>query len=78
MGEAGEQGGRKDEEQGGTKPGLIATAKAVAASFFGVRAGRAHRQDMARLNPVHVILVGIVLAAVFVATLVLIARSVAG
>jgi hypothetical protein len=52
--------------------------KAVAASFFGVRGGRAHRQDMSRLNPLHVIIVGIMLAAVFVVTLLLVARAVVG
>jgi hypothetical protein len=33
---------------------------------------------MSRLNPVHVILVGIMLAAVFVVTLVLIVKTVVG
>lgn len=60
------------------KAGFFEAVKAVGASFFGVRGGRAHRQDMARLNPVHVILVGIALAAAFVLTLVLIVRAVVG
>lgn len=60
------------------RAGFVEAAKAVGASFFGVRGGRAHRQDMARLNPVHVILVGIALAAAFVLTLVLIVRAVVG
>jgi hypothetical protein len=54
------------------------TLKAVAASFFGVRAGRAHEQDVSRLNPVHVIVAGLLLAIVFVLTLVAIVRYVAG
>ena len=69
------------QDPGGTtrrKPGFLETLKAVGASFFGVRGGRAHRHDMARLNPVHVILVGIMLAAVFVITLVLIVKTVVG
>lgn len=56
--------------------GFLDTVKAVGASFFGVRGKRAHEQDMQRLNPVHVILVGILLAAVFVLTLLGIARMV--
>ena len=55
---------------------LLQTVKAVAASFFGVRGGRAHEEDMQRLNPVAVIGVGIALAAIFVLTLILIVRAV--
>ena len=55
---------------------ILDTVKAVAASFFGVRGGRAHEQDMARLNPIVVIGVGIALAAVFVLTLITIVRMV--
>jgi hypothetical protein len=55
---------------------LLETVKAVAASFFGVRGGRAHEQDMSRLNPVAVIAVGIALAAAFVGTLIMIVRAV--
>ncbi|MCX7227718.1 MAG: DUF2970 domain-containing protein [Burkholderiales bacterium] len=55
---------------------LLQTVKAVAASFFGVRGRSAHEQDMAKLNPVVVIGVGIALAAVFVLTLITIVRMV--
>lgn len=55
---------------------LLQTVKAVAASFFGVRGRRAHEQDMAKLNPVAVIGVGIALAAVFVLALIAIVRMV--
>jgi hypothetical protein len=55
---------------------LFQTVKAVASSFFGVRGRRAHEQDMAKLNPVVVIGVGIALAAVFVLTLITIVRMV--
>ena len=55
---------------------VLDTVKAVASSFFGVRGRRAHEQDMARLNPVVVIAVGIALAAAFVGTLIMIVRAV--
>ncbi len=48
------------------KASLLETVGAVAASFFGVRGSRAHEQDMARLNPLAVIGVGIALAVLFV------------
>ena len=50
------------------------TLKAVGWSFFGVRKGKDHEADMARLNPIHVIVAGLFLAAVFVATLIAIAN----
>lgn len=52
------------------------TVKAVSAAFFGVRGRGAHERDLSKLNPLHLILTGVVLAAVFVLTLVLIVRSV--
>ena len=55
---------------------LRQTVKAVASSFFGVRGRRAHEEDMAKLNPIVVIGVGIALAAVFVLTLITIVRMV--
>ena len=56
---------------------LLETARAVGASFFGVRGRRAHEQDMARLDPVAVVAVGLALAAAFVGALIMIARAVA-
>lgn len=53
-----------------------ATMKAVFWSFFGVRKRRDYESDAARLNPVHVIIAGIIGAAIFVAVLVLIVRMV--
>ena len=52
------------------------TFKAVASSFFGVRGSRAHEQDVAKLNPLHVIVAGVVMAALFVLTLITIVRLV--
>jgi hypothetical protein len=52
--------------------------KAVAWSFFGVRKGSEHERDVAELKPQHVIVVGIVCAALFVLALVAIVRWVIG
>lgn len=54
------------------------TLRAVAWSFFGVRKGAEHERDMAKLNPVHVIIAGIAAAAVFVLALVLLVRWIIG
>ena len=56
------------------KATLLDSVKAVAAAFFGVRGRSAHERDMSTLNPVVVIGVGLVMAALFVATLVMIVR----
>jgi hypothetical protein len=58
------------------KANLGATVKAVASSFFGVRAGKAHEQDLAKLNPIVVIGVGIVMAIIFILILVTIVQLV--
>jgi Protein of unknown function (DUF2970) len=42
---------------------------AVAWSFFGVRKNAEYEKDVARLNPLHVIIAGIVAAVVFVLAL---------
>jgi hypothetical protein len=54
------------------------TMKAVVWSFFGVRKGRDHDQDMAQLNPVHVIIAGVLGAVLFIVVLLLIVRAVVG
>jgi hypothetical protein len=58
------------------KASFGATMKAVFWSFFGVRKRRDYESDAARLNPVHVIIAGIIGAVVFVAILVTIVKVV--
>jgi hypothetical protein len=58
----------------GRKASLVQTISAVAWSFFGVRRGRDHENDMAKLNPVHVLIAGVLGAALFVLMLVLLVR----
>ena len=48
--------------------------KAVAWSFFGVRRSADYADDVAKLNPVHVVIAGLVGAALFVVALVLLVR----
>jgi preprotein translocase subunit Sec61beta len=57
---------------------IARTFKAVAWSFFGVRKRSEHERDVAELKPQHVIVVGIVCAALFVLALVLIVQWVVG
>lgn len=58
------------------RAGVLQTVRAVAWSFFGIRKGRDHESDMAKLNPVVVIITGVVLAACFVLGLILLVRTV--
>jgi hypothetical protein len=53
---------------------FLQTVQAVAWSFFGVRRRADWEQDVSRLNPVHVIIAGILGAALFVLALVLLVR----
>lgn len=67
--------GDAEQERPGGKPasglkGFWATLTAVLWSFFGVRRSDHHDEDMRNLNPIHVIIVGILAAFVFVMTLI--------
>ena len=53
-----------------------ATMKAVFWSFFGVRKRKDYESDAAQLNPVHVIIAGLIAAALFIAVLIFIVRMV--
>lgn len=53
-----------------------AAMKAVFWSFFGVRKRKDYEQDAAQLNPVHVIIAGLIGAALFIAVLLVIVRLV--
>ena len=46
------------------------TLRAVGWSFFGVRRSSEYEKDLGQLNPVHVIVAGIVAAALFIVALV--------
>lgn len=54
----------------------LQTVKAVLWSFFGVRRRAAYEQDALRLKPVHVIFAGLLAAALFVFTLLVVVRVV--
>ncbi|MDP1901650.1 MAG: DUF2970 domain-containing protein [Rubrivivax sp.] len=57
---------------------FLQTMRAVAWSFFGVRRAAGHEEDVRRLNPVHVVVAGLLAAALFVAVLVGLVRWVVG
>lgn len=52
------------------KGSFLGTVKAVLWSFVGLRKGSDFEQDSARLNPVHVILIGFGAVFVFVVALI--------
>jgi hypothetical protein len=60
------------------KASFGATVKAVFWSFFGVRKKSDYEKDAQQLNPVHVIIAGVIGAVIFIVTLLLIVKSVVG
>ena len=56
------------------KSSFGASMKAVFWSFFGVRKRRDYDRDAANLNPVHVIIAGLIGALVFIGLLILAVR----
>lgn len=51
--------------------GVLRAFKAIFWSFFGIRRGRDHDADIQHLKPVQVIVAGLIGAAIFVLSLVL-------
>jgi Protein of unknown function (DUF2970) len=51
------------------KGSFIQTMRAVAWSFFGVRKSSEHEKDVSQLNPVHVVIAGVLSALLFIAGL---------
>ena len=68
--------GDRASDQGRREAGFLETVRAVLWSFFGVRRKSDYERDAARLNPVHVIIAGLIAAALFVFTLIMIVRAV--
>ena len=65
-------------DNGTSKPkyGLLATFKAVAWSFLGIRKGADHDADMANLRPLNVILAAVISCALFVFILIAVVKYV--
>lgn len=51
------------------KASFLQTMRAVGWSFFGVRKSVDHARDVQQLNPLHVVIAGVVGAVVFIAVL---------
>jgi hypothetical protein len=60
------------------KGSFVQTLRAVGWSFFGVRKGSEYEKDVARLNPVHVVVAGVLGAIVFILLLVALVNWVIG
>jgi hypothetical protein len=51
------------------KLSFLQTMRAVAWSFFGVRKSADYEKDVSRLNPVHVVIAGVIGAVLFISLL---------
>jgi hypothetical protein len=78
QGDRNDQGGAQVERavQPARRASFLQTMRAVAWSFFGVRKQSGYEQDAQQLNPVHVIIAGIIAAVIFVLVLLLVVRIV--
>ena len=64
------------ESTGRPRARFLSTMRAVLWSFFGVRRKADYEKDAAELNPVHVIITGLLAAALFVIVLLVIVNLV--
>lgn len=53
------------------KASFLQTMRAVGWSFFGIRKGSEYEKDVSQLNPVHVVIAGIIAAVMFITALIL-------
>jgi hypothetical protein len=60
------------------KGSFARTLLAVVWSFFGVRKSKDLERDVSELNPVHVVIAGVIVAALFVVALILFVNWVIG
>ena len=60
------------------KGSIFRTVKAVMWSFVGLRARSDYEEDVAQLNPVHIVIIGLVGVFVLVGSLILLATWVVG
>jgi hypothetical protein len=59
-----------DEERGDKRSNPLRAVSAVLGAFIGIRKSAARDKDLVSLKPIHVIVAGLIAAAVFVATIV--------
>jgi hypothetical protein len=64
----------RDEPQDQKPPTLWQAIASVAASFFGVQSSRARRRDFTKGRPLHFIVIGLLMTAIFIAVVVLAVR----
>lgn len=60
------------------KGSFVQTLKAVAWSFFGVRNASEYEKDVSQLNPVHVVIAGLLAAALFIGLLLMLVNWILG
>ena len=65
-------------EAASRKGSFLGTLSAVGWSFFGVRKSADYERDLGELNPLHLVIAGLGVAAVFVVLLIVIVRFVIG
>lgn len=68
------EAGKDLREAAARKGSFLQTLKAVAWAFFGVRKSKGYQDDTDRINPIHVIVAGLLGGVIFVVTLVLVVR----
>ena len=56
------------------KLNFVQTLKAVFWGFLGIRKGKGYNEDIARINPVYLIIVAVIATVLFVVGLVLVAQ----
>ena len=65
-----------EPQQPERKASPLQVAKAVLSAFIGIRKRTAHENDAVTIKPLQVIITGIIFAAIFVLSLILLVRTI--
>ncbi len=64
----------RSKEEAPRRYTFLQTIKAVAWGMLGIRKGKGHQEDFSRLNPLHLIVAGLLATLLFVLALIAAAR----
>ncbi len=67
-----------EEEATSGKVSFLTSVKLVAWSFLGIRSSKGYRDDLSKVNPLHVVLVGLMAAVLLVVGLISLTKWVVG
>jgi len=64
---------KRNDEQDPSKYGFLQTMRAIGWGMLGIRKGKGHKEDFSRMNPLYLLIAGLLATLVFVLVLIFVA-----